>query len=133
MPPPPTLSPAPPLLTISMSTPNRVNVNRLVVMPAEELAAYERHLKSFVEEYLPQGATETHLVRTLASITWRLHRVAALENKLPPDSFKAFSTLSTYSERLFRQLERTLAQLGITIQRRNQKALGSFRKNAKPS
>src|SRR5580698_3776138 len=55
---------------------------QIVVMPTEDLAAYQSHLKSFEDEYAPEGATEANLVQALADTSWRLNRVAALETNL---------------------------------------------------
>ena len=110
---------------------------QIVVMPAEDLAAYQSHVKSFTDEYHPQGATEAHLVQALADTSWRLNRVAAQETNLlslgldhptnidaPPQiqdamsmvaalesQSKALSNLSMHSQRLSRQFERTVTQL----------------------
>jgi hypothetical protein len=112
---------------------------QIVVMPTEDLAAYQQHLKSFADEYTPSGATESNLVQALADTSWRLNRVAALEtnlltmgiaNAVSPitdapsqvqDAFaivaalesqsKALSNLSLHSQRLSRQFERTVTQL----------------------
>jgi hypothetical protein len=110
-----------------------------VVMPSEDLEAYQRHIQSFVNEYHPQGATETHLVQSLADAAWRINRVAILETNLLThdiiyDDFpnhesthemrhaiaiaaaldkhtRTLSTLSMHGQRLSRQFERTLALL----------------------
>jgi hypothetical protein len=110
-----------------------------VVMPSEDLEAYQRHVQSFVNEYHPQGATETQLVQSLADAAWRLNRVAALETNLLThdiiyDDFpnhesthemreaiaiaaaldrhtKALANLSIHGQRLSRQFEHTLALL----------------------
>jgi hypothetical protein len=112
---------------------------QIVVMPTEDLQAYQSHLQSFTDEYDPQGATEAHLVQALADTSWRLNRVAALETNLlatgiareaspiadaPPQvqvalsivaalesQSKALANLSIHSQRLSRQFERTAAQL----------------------
>jgi len=112
---------------------------QIVVMPSEDLQAYQSHLKSFTDEYRPVGATEAHLVQALADTSWRLNRVAALETNLltlgvarepgtiidaPPQvqdamsivaalesQSKALANLSLHSQRLSRQFERTAAQL----------------------
>jgi hypothetical protein len=111
---------------------------QIVVMPTEDLQAYQLHLKSFTDEYAPKGATESNLVQALADTSWRLNRVAALETNLltlgitsaspitdaPPqvqDAFsivaalesqsKALANLSMHSQRLSRQFERTVMQL----------------------
>jgi hypothetical protein len=113
--------------------------SQIVVMPTEDLRAYQLHLQSFTDEYRPEGATEAHLVQALSDTAWRLNRVAALESNLltfgaskQPDHFanapaevqdamaivaalesqcKALSNLSLHTQRLSRQFERTVAQL----------------------
>jgi hypothetical protein len=112
---------------------------QIVVMPSEDLRAYQLHLESFIAEYHPEGATEANLVQALADASWRLNRVAALETNLLTlglagelDRFtqspqqiqnalstaaalesqsKALANLSMHSQRLSRQFERTVAQL----------------------
>src|SRR5580693_4425461 len=111
---------------------------QIVVMPTEDLQAYQSHLKSFTDEYDPKGATEANLVQALADASWRLNRVATLETNLltlgvthqgpqidAPEQVqdamsivaalesqsKALSNLSMHSQRLSRQFERTVAQL----------------------
>jgi hypothetical protein len=111
---------------------------QIVVMPTEDLQAYQLHLNSFTDEYQPQGATESHLVQALADTSWRLNRVAALETNLltlgvthaapitdAPQQVqdamsivaalesqsKALANLSMHSQRLSRQFERTVIQL----------------------
>jgi hypothetical protein len=112
---------------------------QIVVMPTEDLQAYQRHLESFTAEYRPQGPTEAHLVQALADTSWRLNRVAALETNVltlgvasgsgpsigAPQQIqdalaivaalesqsKALANLSMHSQRLSRQFERTAAQL----------------------
>ena len=111
---------------------------QIVVMPTEDLQAYQLHLKSFTDEYDPTGATEANLVQSLADTTWRLNRVAALETNLLTlgvthqsplaeapaqvqdamsivaaleSQSKALANLSMHSQRLSRQFERTVVQL----------------------
>jgi hypothetical protein len=90
---------------------------QIVVMPTEDLQAYQSHLKSFTDELNPSGAIEAHLVQALADTSWRLNRVAALETNLLTSvaslesQSKALSNLSLHSQRLSRQFERTVAQL----------------------
>jgi hypothetical protein len=112
---------------------------QIVVMPTEDLQAYQLHLKSFTDECSPCGAIEEHLVQALADTSWRLNRVAALETNLltlgvasPLNAFsdspqqiqdamsivaalesqsKALANLSMHSQRLSRQFERTVMQL----------------------
>jgi hypothetical protein len=105
---------------------------QIVVMPSEDLQAYQLHLKSFTDEYHPQGATEANLVQALADASWRLNRVAALETNVLilgitqecdpiagalaiasalESQSKALANLSMHSQRLSRQFERTVIQL----------------------
>jgi hypothetical protein len=90
---------------------------QIVVMPNEDLEAYQSHLKSFTDEYHPKDATEGNLVQSLADTSWRLNRIAALEANLLTQiqdalsQSKALSNLSMHSQRLSRQFERTVAQL----------------------
>jgi hypothetical protein len=110
-----------------------------VVLPAEDLSAYQRHSQSFLQEYQPKGASETQLVQSLIDTSWRVNRGAALETNLfslgitemensiranhPQaetalamalafrEHMRAFSNISMNGQRLARQFERTLALL----------------------
>ena len=110
-----------------------------IVLPSEDLTAYQRHCAAFFEEHQPQGATESQLVQTLADTAWQLNRVPALEANLfslgiadhsasidasHPDAqnalamaaafvqhARAFNALSTHAQRLSRTFERTLKLL----------------------
>ena len=140
-----------------MSSPNRIEINRanaqhstgpktpegkkqsslnalrhgltgqIVVMPTEDLHAYQLHLESFTDEYHPEGATESNLVQALADTSWRLNRVAALETNLltqdqdPLSIVAALAKLSLHSQRLSRQFERTVTQLRALQQARRLK------------
>jgi len=112
---------------------------QIIVLPSDDLAAYQQHVDNFTAEYNPKGATECHLVQTLADTAWRQNRVAALENNLltlgivrEPDQLdeapdqvqqalsiaasldsqtRALSNLSLHGQRLSRQFEKTMALL----------------------
>jgi hypothetical protein len=104
---------------------------QIVIMPTDDLQAYRRHLDSFNKEYYPEGATEEHLVQSLADTSWRLNRVAALESNVLSlgvtsddplknamaiaealaSQTKALANLSMHTQRLSRQFERTVNQL----------------------
>jgi hypothetical protein len=112
---------------------------QIVVMPTDDLAAYQRHLDSYTAECDPKGAIEATLVQALADTSWRLNRVAALEANLftlaaarnphPVDDApsqiqyamamaaalesqaNALAILSVHGQRLSRQFEKTAAQL----------------------
>src|SRR6266852_1427163 len=110
-----------------------------IVLPTEDLAAYERFTKRFFDDLKPIGILEEQLVQSLADTSWRLNRIPALENNLLALGFaehsdhiitenpevhaalaiaealreqtRAFSALSMHGQRLSRQFERTLLQL----------------------
>jgi hypothetical protein len=105
---------------------------QIVVMPSEDLEAYQRHVKSFTDDCDPKGAIEANLVQSIADTSWRLHRAAASEANLQTISVtgesdqiqqalamalaqeshaRALSNLSIHTQRLARQYEREVAQL----------------------
>ncbi len=119
-----------------------------VVLPADDLAAYQCHAQSFRAEYQPKGATEAQCVQSLIDLSWRLNRAAAAENNLLslgmteyaaqintelPQAHDALAmalafrehnrtlaNISMYCHRLHRIFERTLAQLrDLQAERRN--------------
>jgi hypothetical protein len=110
-----------------------------IVLPTEDQAAYQRHSRSFLDEYRPQGATEGQLVQSLTDTSWQLNRASAVETNLfslgitemedriranhpeAEDALamalafrehnRAFANIGTYRQRLTRQFERTLLLL----------------------
>src|SRR6266852_1095136 len=110
-----------------------------IVLPTEDLAAYQRFTKRFFDDLKPRGVIEEQLVQSIADTSWRLNRIPALENNLLSLGFaehsdrintehpeahaalaiaealreqtRAFSALSLHGQRLSRQFERTLQQL----------------------
>jgi hypothetical protein len=112
---------------------------QIVVMPSEDIEAYQHHVKSFTERYQPKTTVESNLAQFLADTAWRLHRIAALETNLlslgvtRPTAFiadapqqiedalaiaaalesqsRTLSSFSLYSQRLSRQFEKTETQL----------------------
>jgi hypothetical protein len=53
-----------------------------VVLPEEDLAAYQKHCAQFHAELSPKGLLETKAVQTIADTYWRLDRIRAMENNL---------------------------------------------------
>jgi hypothetical protein len=53
-----------------------------VVLPTDDLAAYQSSCAQFHAELKPKGLLETKLVQTVADTHWRLDRIRALENNL---------------------------------------------------
>jgi hypothetical protein len=125
----------------------RVSLNALrhgltgqtVVLPSEDLAAYEKHCGQFHTELKPQGLLESKCVQTIADTYWRLDRIRAMENTLfglavfqeqeeetSPDPLiqcalaqaksleqhsDLLTRLSLYEQRLNRTLEKAKAEL----------------------
>jgi hypothetical protein len=117
-----------------------------IVLPSDDLIAYQSHCKRFLLEYQPKTETEEHFVQTIADTAWRLNRIPALENNLltlgmmehedsvhtDPQICRALAMAQTYREqshvfanlgiheqRLARLFEKTLKQLrAIQAERR---------------
>ena len=53
-----------------------------IILPAEDLVAYQDFIHTFFADYKPVGTLEKQLVQSLADTQWRLNRVAALEHNL---------------------------------------------------
>src|SRR5437016_14645459 len=53
-----------------------------VVLPSDDLAAYERHCKGFFNQYQPKNPTEVQLTQTVADLSWRLNRATAFETNM---------------------------------------------------
>ena len=111
----------------------------VVVLPTEDLTAYQSHLKRFVDQFQPKGALEDQLVQSLGDTTWRLNRVPATEAtfltlaaedqlhsirtneprtvsalamaKAFHHQSHALANISIYEQRLARLFDRTLKQL----------------------
>jgi hypothetical protein len=62
-----------------------------VVLPEDDLAAYQKHCAQFHAELKPQGLLETKAVQTIADTYWRLDRIRAMENNLFSLGFQELS------------------------------------------
>jgi hypothetical protein len=52
---------------------------RTVLLPAEDAAAYQSHIRAYQDELKPFGRHESDLVQCIADASWRLHRIPGLE------------------------------------------------------
>ena len=105
----------------------------VIVMPGEDLAAYEAFVKEFFDQYQPQDPTERQLVQQLAETSWRLNRVAAHEeNQLAlglhqhlddfqTEHLEAQAALAIAAALRDKSTARALANLSIQDQRLNRK------------
>jgi len=110
-----------------------------IVLPSEDLAAYQAFTKRFFDDLQPRGMVEEQLVQTLADTSWRLNRARAIETNLLTlgqveveaglttdhpeadaalamaqayrDQTRALANLSMLEQRLTRQFEKALKQL----------------------
>ncbi len=55
---------------------------RTVLLPSDDAAAYEAHVRGFEEEFQPVGPRESELTQTIADIWWRMRRAVALQMAL---------------------------------------------------
>src|SRR5712692_7956593 len=128
-----------------------------IVLPTEDMAAYQHFTKRFFDDLKPIGILEEQLVQSLADTSWRLNRIPALENNLlalgvaehsdhinteHPEvhaalaiaealrqQTRAFSALSLHGQRLSRQFDRTLQQLRDLQAERRAAEQAQLRKN----
>jgi len=112
---------------------------QIVVLPSEDLEAYNAFTQRFYDDLAPRGVIETHLVQSLADDSWRLNRAKAMENNLYAlglhdksdsiltqndqvrgalamaaslgDQTKALATLSLHQTRIARAFDKNLKQL----------------------
>src|SRR5260370_3333079 len=110
-----------------------------VVLPSDDLAAYQRHCKGFLDQYQPKNPTEVQLTQTVADLSWRLNRATAIETNLLAlgiteqshsvdtendqvhtslamakafrEQSQAFANLTLYEHRLSVRFDKTLKQL----------------------
>jgi hypothetical protein len=66
-----------------------------VVLPTDDLAAYQRSCAEFHAELKPKGLLETEAVQTIADTHWRLDRIRAMENNLFALAIKEQEPLSS--------------------------------------
>jgi hypothetical protein len=98
-----------------------------VVLPSDDLAAYQRHCKEFHDQYLPKNKTEIQLAQTLADLSWRLNRITAIEtNLLTLGITEQSNTVDTENDQVcaalamakaFREQNQAMANLSMYEQR----------------
>jgi len=119
-----------------------------VVLPTEDLQAYQSFCQEFVVHYSPVGPVERQLVQTIADTGWRLNRISAMEHTSLSfagaqkqaqaqaagdacaeacasalafqEQSEQLARLSLYEQRLSRQLERSLKLIKETQADRKQ-------------
>ena len=117
-----------------------------IILPTEDSHAYQAFTRTFFDHYKPVDVPEKQFVQSLADTSWRLNRVAALENNLMGLGFEEHSNsiatehpeahaalviveamreetpslavLSLHTARLSRHFEKTLKQLNDAQEKR---------------
>ncbi|HEX4166844.1 MAG TPA: hypothetical protein VHZ55_15365 [Bryobacteraceae bacterium] len=106
---------------------------RTVLLPSDDIEAYEHHLQQYLNEFQPGTERETVLVQSIVDTEWRLLRIPALEmaiyargrtEQTNPDAKSGFTDLDTFlkyekqlrnlqlqESRLRRHREKDLAEL----------------------
>src|SRR6266478_2226420 len=113
--------------------------SQTIILPAEDLVAYQDVTDTFFKDYKPVGTLEKQLVQSLADTSWRLNRVAALEHNLIGLGFDEHSdSISTEHPEAhaalviieaMREQSRPLAVLGLHTARLSR----HFEKNPDPA
>src|SRR5260370_31350455 len=94
-----------------------------VVLPSDDLLAYQRHCLELHDQYRPKNPMEVQLTQTLADLSWRLNRVAAIEtNMLALGAWEHSLSVEAEDEQMhgalamakaFREQNRALANLSL--------------------
>jgi len=110
-----------------------------IVLPSDDLVAYERHCKEVHDQYGPKNKMEVLLAQMLADLAWRLNRITAIEANMltmginehgdggDTENHQADSALAM--AKAFRQQSQDMANLSIYEHRlatRFQKTLKQF-------
>ena len=65
--------------TASLNAVKTALTGRTVLLPSDDAAEYERHIRAYQDELKPVGQRESDLVQSIADTAWRLRRIPALE------------------------------------------------------
>lgn len=113
---------------------------RTILLPAEDVAAYQQHVEAYTKDLQPVGRRESDLVQSIADSSWRLLRIPTLEAAIYAQgriqfanhfdehdpalraSFIEFHTHLTYEKQL-----RNLALQESRLHRRREKDLAELR------
>jgi hypothetical protein len=53
-----------------------------IILPADQVEAYQTYTEGFLKELAPVGVHETALVHSIMSSRWRMHQIAAMESAI---------------------------------------------------
>ena len=64
---------------------------RTVLLPTDDAAEYERHVRAYFDELQPVGPRETDLAQSIAETAWRLKRIPGLESAIYAQGYIDFA------------------------------------------
>jgi hypothetical protein len=64
---------------------------RTVLLPSDDAAEYERHVRAYFDELQPVGQRETDLAQSIADTAWRLKRIPGLESAIYAQGYIDFA------------------------------------------
>ena len=64
---------------------------RTVLLPTDDVAAYQEYVQIYADEFQPVGPRESELVQALADHGWRLKRIASLEMAIYAFGYEQFA------------------------------------------
>ena len=84
---------------------------QMIVMPHEDMQVYLKHCEDYQAEWKPVGATETHMVQSIADCQWRLHRAHAHLLNLDEMDDQSLDRIGRYTSRIQRDLQSSIKLL----------------------
>jgi len=126
--------------TSSLNAVTTALTGRTVLLPTDDAAAYQQHVRGYEKELRPVGQRECDLVQSIADASWRLQRIPALElaiyakgrlqfaaqfNDLDPALRASFIELET--QLVYEKQLRNLHLQESRLHRRREKDLAEFR------
>src|SRR5713101_6856030 len=81
-----------------------------VVLPSDDLIAYQRHCQQLHDQYHPKNPMEVQLTQAVADLSWRLNRITAIEtNMLTLGITEHSSSVDTENDQVHNALAMTKA------------------------
>jgi hypothetical protein len=126
---------------VSLNAVKTALTGQTVMLPTDDAAAYERHLRGYQKMLHPLGEPECDLVQSIADTAWRLRRIPALEMTIIShghvefancfDEFDGSLRPSLIDRHTFLTYEKQLRNLQLQearLQRRRDKEMAELRK-----
>ncbi len=78
---------------VSLNAVKTALTGRTVLLPSEDAALYERHIRAYQDELKPVGQLESDLAQGIADTAWRLARIPGLEMAIYAQGHLQFANL----------------------------------------